>query len=331
MALGEILKNAREQRGLTPSAVAESTHLKVQVVEDLEREDFKRIAAPIYGRGFVKLYAEFMQLDPEPLIRDFMELFAGDQVPAVRMRRSEAPAEPTQPERSPVTRTVTGAASQPQRQPVQARPAVRPLSSPLSALRQEEGASGKDGSRLADLAEEDVAADYRPVTHEERGEFVVTPEESEAEQNEPDLFRPQRVRRRPVVIEGEDGADGTAVKKAPDGRVWRTCKLPVFKIGGRQPSSQESIPQDEALHARKSARMQAFLDGVRKLKSGVERNLPDALPRKRVIALCGAGVALAACMAVGIGLLFRMTGSNVHASVGTVVESVASVPSLYVD
>ena len=72
MALGEILKNARIQKGFSPSDVAEHTHMMVQVVEDLEREDFRRIAAPIYGRGFVKLYAELLELDPEPLVRDFM-------------------------------------------------------------------------------------------------------------------------------------------------------------------------------------------------------------------------------------------------------------------
>ncbi len=52
MAFGEVLRNARVQRGLTPSDVAESTHLLVQIVEDLEREDFRRVAAPIYGRGY---------------------------------------------------------------------------------------------------------------------------------------------------------------------------------------------------------------------------------------------------------------------------------------
>jgi CheY-like chemotaxis protein len=38
--------------------IAEATRMMVQVVEELEREDFRRIAAPIYGRGFIKLYAK---------------------------------------------------------------------------------------------------------------------------------------------------------------------------------------------------------------------------------------------------------------------------------
>ena len=77
MLLGETFRLAREEKGQTISQVAEATRMMVQIVEDLEREDFRRIAAPIYGRGFIKLYAEHLGLDPEPLIRDFMEIYTG--------------------------------------------------------------------------------------------------------------------------------------------------------------------------------------------------------------------------------------------------------------
>jgi len=86
MSLGQILKTAREQRALSPSTAAEATHMKVQIIEDLENEDFRRIAAPIYGRGFVKLYAEFLELDAAPLIREFMDLYTGKRAPVVGRR-----------------------------------------------------------------------------------------------------------------------------------------------------------------------------------------------------------------------------------------------------
>jgi hypothetical protein len=60
-----------------------------QVVEDLEREDYRRIAAPIYGRGFIKIYADFLGLPSEPLIREFMEIYTGLRPPQV-MRRPVA-------------------------------------------------------------------------------------------------------------------------------------------------------------------------------------------------------------------------------------------------
>ncbi len=76
MALGAILREERERRGLTDRQVAEATRMMVQMVRELEQEDFHRIAAPIYGRGFVKLYAAFLEIDPEPLVKDFERLYA---------------------------------------------------------------------------------------------------------------------------------------------------------------------------------------------------------------------------------------------------------------
>jgi transcriptional regulator with XRE-family HTH domain len=90
MSLGETLRLAREEKGQTVSQVAEATRMMVQIVEDLEREDFRRIAAPIYGRGFIKLYAEHLGLDAEPLIREFMEIYTGSRPPQV-VRRTEVP------------------------------------------------------------------------------------------------------------------------------------------------------------------------------------------------------------------------------------------------
>ncbi len=76
MALGATLRAERERRGLTEHQVAEATRMMVQMVREIEEEDFHRIAAAIYGRGFVKLYASHLGLDPVPLVREFEELYA---------------------------------------------------------------------------------------------------------------------------------------------------------------------------------------------------------------------------------------------------------------
>ena len=75
MPFGQTLRAAREAKGLSTSELAAQTHLLVQVVEGLENEDFRRIPAPIYGRGFVKLYCETVGLDPKPLQAEFMALY----------------------------------------------------------------------------------------------------------------------------------------------------------------------------------------------------------------------------------------------------------------
>ena len=84
---GKNLREAREAKGYTVGQLAEKTHIMHQIVEEMEIERFTRIPAPIYGRGFVKLYCEAVGLDPKPFIAAYMELQSGK-------RASAAPAKP---------------------------------------------------------------------------------------------------------------------------------------------------------------------------------------------------------------------------------------------
>ena len=99
MEFGKTLRTAREAKGLTTGQIAERTHMMVQVVEGLENEDFSKIVAPIYGRGFVKLYCETVGLEPKPLVDAFMEIYSGGR------GKSAAPHEPAKPEQRPVEPT----------------------------------------------------------------------------------------------------------------------------------------------------------------------------------------------------------------------------------
>lgn len=340
MALGEILKNARVQKGLSPSDVAEATHMMVQVVEDLEREDFRRIAAPIYGRGFVKLYAEMLELDPEPLVRDFMDLYSGSRAPAVRTKRAEAP-EPL-PEKPPRTAPKDGAVSPlaPQRQPVQAKPLVRSLHTPQTDAASADAAPAATPVRVEEELRPAAAAPVSPAPQasgdkeepavaakaDDRPGWVVEPEEEYSESAEPDLFHPQPPRRKPAAEEP------TRAAKTDEAGSHRKQKFPIFKIGGRmEKAPPESEIHDEASHARRLARIQKFVNGFNNLKQGVESKLPTALPSKQIMVFGGAGLALLVCMAAGIHVLFKMTGSNVKEKPGALIESVALPPDLYVD
>ena len=62
------------------------TRMIHQTIEDLENENFTRIAAPIYGRGFVKLYCEAVGLDPKPMVAEFMEIFSGNRELGIKER-----------------------------------------------------------------------------------------------------------------------------------------------------------------------------------------------------------------------------------------------------
>lgn len=93
MEFGKSLRAAREAKGYTVLQLADMTHMAPSVVENLEKEDFSHIAAPIYGRGFVKLYCEAVGLAPKPLIDQFMDILNGNSEPRIK-ERSVAPEEP---------------------------------------------------------------------------------------------------------------------------------------------------------------------------------------------------------------------------------------------
>ena len=73
--LGDILRNARQSKKLSVAQVAKATGMLARIVEDLENNDYRRIPASIYGRGFVRLYAECVGIDPAPLIQMFSSAY----------------------------------------------------------------------------------------------------------------------------------------------------------------------------------------------------------------------------------------------------------------
>ena len=95
---GKTLRDAREAKGLTVAQLADVTHMTVNTINELESEDFTHIPAPIYGRGFVKLYCETVGLDPKPLIAEFMDILNGNRADCIRERPTADSAPVATPE-----------------------------------------------------------------------------------------------------------------------------------------------------------------------------------------------------------------------------------------
>jgi transcriptional regulator with XRE-family HTH domain len=66
--IGITLRNARVQRGLTVDQVAQETRISPRFLEALEAEAFDELPAPVYVRGFLRSYANFLHLDATPLL-----------------------------------------------------------------------------------------------------------------------------------------------------------------------------------------------------------------------------------------------------------------------
>jgi hypothetical protein len=69
--LGQIFRETRETKGITAIQAAEITRIKPQMLDHMEADLWAKIPAPIYARGFIKIYAECLDLAPEPLIEAY--------------------------------------------------------------------------------------------------------------------------------------------------------------------------------------------------------------------------------------------------------------------
>ncbi len=66
--IGETLRNARVGRGLTIEQAAQDTRISPRFLEALEEEQFDALPAPVYVRGFLRSYANYLRLDATPLL-----------------------------------------------------------------------------------------------------------------------------------------------------------------------------------------------------------------------------------------------------------------------
>jgi hypothetical protein len=143
-----------------------------------------------------------------------------------------------------------------------------------------------------------------------------------ANPDEPDLFNPLPPR-------GQSAGDYRDVASRP--AAPRKFRFPIFQIGGRLEKADAMEPRDEEAHARRQARIQAFVSGLAKLKSDVGRRLPEPLHQKRVWLVGCAGLLVVAMMVTGISLLFKLTGADAKAASSEKAVRIAPPPPLYVD
>lgn len=64
----------------------DATHIRVTYLAALEQEQFARLPGRAYSRSFLREYAEFLGLDPKPLLDAFSELLPEEEAPAPALR-----------------------------------------------------------------------------------------------------------------------------------------------------------------------------------------------------------------------------------------------------
>jgi transcriptional regulator with XRE-family HTH domain len=105
--IGDTLRQARKRAGWSIPDVAAATKMRESLVVAIEEERFEALGGSVYARGFIRLYARAVRMDPVPLIARFDEANAE---PDERRPRGREPrrglaglASPRQRRRFPVT------------------------------------------------------------------------------------------------------------------------------------------------------------------------------------------------------------------------------------
>ena len=72
---GPLLKMLREQRGLSARNVSDITKLSGRYVEGIEEENYQKLPARPYLRGFLVLYCKAIGYEPNRIVSDYMKRY----------------------------------------------------------------------------------------------------------------------------------------------------------------------------------------------------------------------------------------------------------------
>src|SRR3954469_2700420 len=71
--VGHALRKARTERGIVLSEVERVTKIRVKFLRAMEEDRWDELPAPAYARGFLQIYARYLDLDTEALLEQYTE------------------------------------------------------------------------------------------------------------------------------------------------------------------------------------------------------------------------------------------------------------------
>lgn len=71
---GAQLAAIRVQKGLSTEYVAGKLHLRLQLIEQLEADDYINMPENVFIKGYLRAYAKLMDISPEPFLAAFNQL-----------------------------------------------------------------------------------------------------------------------------------------------------------------------------------------------------------------------------------------------------------------
>ncbi len=85
--IGDTLSAARNRRGVDLDQIHAATGIRPRYLQAIEQEDWDALPEEFYARSFVRKYAQFLDLDPDPLVEEYRRQRGGAE-------RGDAPTSP---------------------------------------------------------------------------------------------------------------------------------------------------------------------------------------------------------------------------------------------
>jgi transcriptional regulator with XRE-family HTH domain len=186
-SFGARLRQRREEQGIALATIAEESKIKLSLLESLERDDVSHWPSGIFRRAFIRAYAHAIGLDPDVVVREFLDIYPepiedlatplatasgadGARIngaPPIRLRylvdsaigslsrlrRSSAGDDPVTADRAPVT------------VPILAQRDLPPAESPSAAPGQVDQSNEVAADRTAAIEPPSTEVDFQAVAH----------------------------------------------------------------------------------------------------------------------------------------------------------------------
>ena len=70
--VGDILREERERQRMTIPEIEEGTSIRASYIEAIESGEYDKMPGRVYAKGFVRNYANFLNLDSEEIVKQFV-------------------------------------------------------------------------------------------------------------------------------------------------------------------------------------------------------------------------------------------------------------------
>ncbi|WP_406678481.1 helix-turn-helix domain-containing protein [Moorella sp. ACPs] len=77
--VGEVLRSARQAKGLSLREVEEATKIRLRYLEALENGEYNQLPGRVYALGFVRSYARYLGLDVQAVVQQFKQEYPTEE------------------------------------------------------------------------------------------------------------------------------------------------------------------------------------------------------------------------------------------------------------